>query len=179
MLPLASSAARVEVPVDVGIGPAAYWFFGPMVQHRGAMPHFGLKLNVKAVLDQEWLERNRDVIAMRYRKMAEGVSEVRFSPSILIPDALIVSPRLDQLDGTGIYGVTWRPFSLGIPLTARKRAGAWQPSRGRIDFELGLLFTYAYIQSSFAAISDTHFVRPGIDAMLEMACCIEFSAIAG
>src|SRR5687768_9553159 len=112
----AIAAAKTEIPVDVGIGPAAYYFFGPVNDPRWPIPHFGLKLNVYAVLDEEFLDRNRGRIPKAYKKAAESLTEVRITPSIFIPDALIISPKSSRFDGTGIYGITWRPLSLGVPL---------------------------------------------------------------
>ena len=83
--------------------------------------------------------------------------EVRYSPSLLIPDALIISPALEN---TGVYGVSWRPISAG--LTLFDGAGA------RMQLAAGLLLTYAYIHSSLAQIPATHFARPGIDLGAEL-----------
>jgi hypothetical protein len=170
LLPATSFAGRLKVPVDVGIGPAGYWFFGPLMDNRGATPHFGLKLNVYAVIDDEYIESHRNEIPPKYVKMAEGITEVRITPSFLIPDSLIISPKIDSpnFGSTGIYGITWRPLSIGFPLTGRKKPGAWKKSSGHLDLRLGLIFTYAYIYSDFPTIPTTHFVRPGLDFMLEM-----------
>ncbi len=166
-LSVPSHAATVTVPVDVGVGPAAYWFFGPLTGNRGAVPHFGLKVNVLAVIDAEALKANRDRIPAQYRRAAEGLSEVRVSPSLFIPDSLILSPKAEGLGGTGVYGVTWRPISLGFPLSSPKRAGFREKSRGSLDLQAGLVITYAFIYSDFAGVPTTHFIRPGIDLKLE------------
>ncbi|MHB8878660.1 MAG: hypothetical protein ACYC8T_33590, partial [Myxococcaceae bacterium] len=121
VLPGVSFAAKATVPIDIGVGPAAYWFFGPLTDNRGSLPHFGLKINVLAVIDQETLKANRDKIPSQYKKMAERMTEVRISPSIFIPESFIISPKTDSLGGTGVYGVTWRPISLGVPLVGGKK----------------------------------------------------------
>lgn len=90
LVPAAASAQRVTVPVDVGVGPAAFAFFGPVFDDQPI--HTGLKLSVEAVLDKEWLKKNQRRVPPRYRKYAKSLDEVRISPSILIPDALIISP---------------------------------------------------------------------------------------
>lgn len=165
LLPATARGATAEIPVDVGIGPAACWFFGPLTDERGAIPHLGLKLNVEAVIDAEFIDRNQALIPAQYRRQAQHVSEIRVRPLflILVPDSLVLSPRLDALGGTGIYGATWRPLSLGIPLYGHTRG---RPSAIHLDLDAGLLFTYAYIQS--VAFPDTHFLRPGIDVKLEL-----------
>jgi len=159
-------AATATVPIDIGVGPAAYWFFGPLTDNRGAMPHFGLKINLLAVIDQETIKANRDRIPANYRKMAEKMTEVRISPSIFIPESFIISPKVDALGGTGVYGVTWRPLGVGIPLLGGAKPGSWQKSSTSIDLKAGLLITYAFIYSDF--LPTTHFIRPGLDLCLEI-----------
>ncbi len=168
VVPSTSFAARLKVPVDVGIGPAAYWFFGPLTDNRWPMPHFGLKLNVYGVIDEEMIDANRRSIPPKYQKMAQGVTEVRISPSFLIPDSLIISPKISSpnFGGTGMYGATWRPLSLGFPLAGRNKPGSFNKSRGRLDLRLGLLVTYAFIYSDL--LPTTHFIRPGLDLTLEL-----------
>ncbi|MFZ5470935.1 MAG: hypothetical protein ACOZIN_16025 [Myxococcota bacterium] len=166
LLPVAALAARVRVPVDVGVGPAAYYFFGPVADERWPVPHFGLKLNVEAVIDQNVIRENRRAIPPKYLKQAEKITELRVSPSLFIPDALILSPQTPYTGGTGIYGITWRPLALTVPLFGRKPAGSWKKSRGALDFEAGLLLTYAFLHSE--TLPTTHFLRPGIDLTLEL-----------
>jgi hypothetical protein len=160
LLPTVATAAKITVPLDVGIGPAAYYFFGPVNDERWPIPHFGLKLSLAAVIDRELIDRNRNAIPKRYRKLASGVSEVRISPSIFIPDAFIISPKLPALGSTGMYGVTWRPASVGVPI------GGGPKSAGRISLEAGLILTYLFLHSD--TLPTTHFIRPGIDLMVEI-----------
>lgn len=145
--PAASAAARLEVPVDLGVGPAAYLITGPVFDDQPV--HFGLKISLAAVIDRQTIERNKNRIPKQYRKLAAGVDEVRITPSVLIPDALILSPKVR---GTGLWGVTWRPVGVGVPL-----------ARGRLSLRLdaGLLLTYAFLHSD--ALPNTHFLRPGVD----------------
>jgi hypothetical protein len=143
---------KVEVPVDVGIGPAAYLISGPVFADQPV--HFGLKINVEAVIDKEWIRRNERAIPSRFRGMARNVNEVRISPSIFIPDALFISPKLRN---TGIFGITWRPLSVGQPFGSgpvKLRLGA------------GLLATYFFLYSD--VLPTTHFLRPGVDLMAEL-----------
>lgn len=158
-LPLAArsaSAREYTVPVDVGIGPAAYLITGPVGDDQTA--HYGMKFNVEAVIDKEWIRKNPNAVPKKYRKQAKQVAEIRFSPSIFIPDAFFISPKTEN---TGIYGVTWRPVGLNLNLL---RAG---PLRFRAGG--ALLLTYAYVDSD--VFDDTHFARPGLDlgAELELA----------
>jgi hypothetical protein len=165
--PLAQ-AEPVTVPVDVGVGPAAYVISGPVFDDQPV--HGGLKLSVQAIIDQATLRAHQDRIPSRYRDQALRMTEVRFSPSIFIPDALIISPKLRN---TGLYGVTWRPLSVGMPLL--------QGGPVRFGLAAGLLLTYAYLYSDLVEIPTTHFIRPGIDvgAELEVALSSWFLVSAG
>lgn len=158
-------AARVQVPIEVGVGPAAYWFFGPLADSRGAVPHFGLKLNADAVIDQELIAANRERIPSRYRKMADGVQEARIG-YLFVPDALILSPKLQSLDGTGVFGATWRPLGLSLPLSGQR--SGWRKGGARLELLAGLLLTYAFIYSDLPAVPATHFLRPGLDLGLRL-----------
>lgn len=161
----ASARRGVKVPVDVGVGPAAYWFFGPVADERWPMPHFGLKLSVAAVLDEGFL-RSSAAIPEKYRSMARGLTEVRIPASPFIPDALILSPRLPGRSETSVWGATWRPFGVGFPLLGKKSGRGVQRPGPSLDLDFGLLLTYAYVRST--TVPTTHFVRPGLDGMLEL-----------
>ncbi len=184
-LPLAAAAAAVsllgaasahaateKVPIDLGLGPAAYHFFGAIGDDQPV--HFGLKISLEAVIDQKMIRRNQRKVPANYRKMARGMDEVRYSPSVFIPDALIISPKYKD---TGIYGITWRPLGLGLPLLTGKV---------RLSLGAGLLLTYAFIHTDLdddlppgapaPSVRDTHFLRPGLDlgAELEIALTQSF-----
>lgn len=154
LFPLHAFAARVTVPVDVGIGPSAYLINGPISDDQ--FTHFGLKFNLEAVIDQEWVRKNPRAIPKKYRGMAKKITEVRISPSIFIPDSFFISPKIKN---TGIYGVTWRPLSLSQP---------FGPEAVKLRLSAGLLLTYAFIHSDLATIPTTHFIRPGADLSAEV-----------
>jgi hypothetical protein len=159
LLPTVAAAQRtVTAPVDVGVGPAAFFFFGPVFNDQPL--HTGLKLNVEAVLDQEWLRKNQALIPRKYRKRALKSGEIRFSPAVLalIPDSLIISPKYRN---TGIYGATWKPLGIGLPLSS---------SPVRFSVDAGLLLTYAYLYSSLETVGTTHLLRPG----LQLGADLEF-----
>lgn len=164
VVPCASAIAAprktaVTVPVDVGVGPAALLITGPVFRDQPV--HGALKISVAAVLDREFIRKNEKRIPAKYRKMAKGVHEVRISPSIFIPDELILSP---PVRGTGLYGITFRPLSLGVPLLS-----------GPVSFDVGagLLLTYAFLHSD--ALPTTHFLRPGIDLQAELELALSKS----
>jgi hypothetical protein len=156
------AAAGVKVPVDVGFGPAGFWFHGPLLDNRGAVPHFALMINVHAVIDKAWIEENRSAIPARYQKMADGITEVRIGPSIFIPSVLYLSPKVGALGGVGMYGATWTPIGLTLLSGGQKSARDWNKSRGRFHLDASLVLTYLFIHSDLPAIPTTHFIRPGL-----------------
>jgi hypothetical protein len=151
----ARAATPVTVPVDVGVGPAAYVITGRVADDQPI--HLGLKISVQAIIDQATLQQHQKRIPPRMRARVLRMKEVRISPSIFIPDALIISP---QARNTGIYGVTWRPVGLNVPLAEGEAV--------RLRLQAGLLLTYAFLHSKLAQIPTTHFLRPGVDAGAEL-----------
>ena len=158
----------VVVPVDVGIGPAAYWFSGRLFENRGWLPHFGIQINVQAIIDKDLIEANWNRVPDKYRGMAASITELRVSPSFLIPSALIISPKLDALGGVGMYGATWTPIGLTLISTGQKSARDWNPSRGRFSLDADLLLTALFIHSDFPAIPMTFFFRPGVQLKMTL-----------
>ncbi len=148
------------VPVDVAIGPALLHGFGKVGADQRF--HYGLKVSVQAIIDQALIKRNLDKIPAKYRGLARGVKEARISPSIFIPDTLIISPKLEN---TGMYGITWRPVAITVPLVRRPV---------RFDVSPGLILTYAFLHSDTltgpdgGVVSSMHFARPGLDVKVEL-----------
>ncbi len=167
---LASSAlaAKVTVPADVGIGPEGYWFYGPLLENRGGVPHFALGIDVYAVIDQDWLRENASRIPNKYKSQAAKITELKIGPSLFIPSTLYISPSIDALNGVGLFGATWKPLGLTLVSTGQKSERSWNQSRGRFNLEANLLLTYFYVYSNlrgqaFAGIPGTHFLRPGAE----------------
>jgi hypothetical protein len=153
---VAEAQRRVTAPVDIAVGPAALFFFGPVFDDQPL--HTGLKINVEAVLDKEWLRKNQALIPRKRRGQISGMGEIRYAPAILalIPDMLIISPKYRN---TGMYGATWKPLGFGLGLT---------PSPVRLSLDAGLVLTYAYMYSE--TLPATHFLRPG----LQLSADLEF-----
>lgn len=149
---------RVTVPVDVGIGPTFNLISGPVFQDQPV--HFGGRLNMYAVIDRKFLRQNWACIPPQYRGYARGVTEARIKPAFLnlIPRELIISPKIPDLNNTGIYGIGWNLFSLGL-------APISDPFR--VSLTLGLPVKYMYIHSDTLG-SPTHFARPGLEAMFDI-----------
>jgi hypothetical protein len=154
LLPQEALAGRVTVPVDVGIGPAANWITGPIADDQ--WPHYGIKLSVLAILDQQLLRRERNRIPPAYREMITRMHEIRFSPSILIPDSLIISPKLPKTN-TAIYGITWKPASVGLP---------FGEGPVKLSLDAGVVLTSFYEYST--VLPSTFFLRPGLDIQADL-----------
>lgn len=157
-------ANEVEVPVDVGVGPAfsmlgnplsdGALLSGPVVEDQPF--HYGLRLEIAAVIDREWVRENPRAVPRKYRGMFRPGTEVRIRPLILslIPRTLHISPKFGE---TSVYGATWRLLGAGVSL--------WRSGESRIGVRAGLIGTYAHIASE-AFDSPTHFFRPGLSAGL-------------
>jgi hypothetical protein len=163
-----SALASVTVPADLGIGPEGVWFFGPLVANRGAVPHFALSFNLHAVIDRAWIQQNQHAIPASYRGMADRVNEVKIGPSIFIPSRLYISPPIDALGGTGMFGVSWTPIGLTLVSTGQKDTSAWNKSRGRLVIDSSLLLTYLFVFNTLGLefVPPTHFFRPGLELKL-------------
>ncbi|MFK7825443.1 MAG: hypothetical protein AB8G05_14920 [Oligoflexales bacterium] len=124
---------------------------------------------------------HKNKIPKKYHDAVRKVDEVRVG-FILIPDSVIISPR-NQEKELQLYGVTWRPIGLGIPLKI---------GNAKLTMGTGLVFTYMYVNIGNYKLIDqekltdidsensnifldqvTHFLRPGID--LRLALELKFS----
>ena len=150
---LAAPPQTITVPVDIAAGPAALWFSDAIGSDQ--LGHFALKIRVEAILSHTLIHNNIQRVPAQYRNLAEGMAEVRYRPSLLIPEELIVSPKLFH---TGMYGMTWRPLQLGLNLVA----GA-----APLGLSAGLDLTYAFIHSDSLGFAWMNFLRPGLDLQLE------------
>ena len=144
-LPATVSAELIEVPVNVGVGPALFVITGDVQKNKS--PHFGLQLDVAAIIDKPTLKKSKGKIPKKYRNQVKRLDEVRVGV-LYIPDALIISPG--DSASASIYGATFRPLSVGMPV-------------GALKLSAGALLTYAYMKGD-AIGGTTHFLRPGVDA---------------
>jgi len=143
----AAHAAKVTVPIDIGVGPSVLTWTGALAEDQ--VWHTGLSISAAAIIDKKTLKKHKKKIPKQYRKQVMKMDEVRIG-YMLVPDTLVISPRREH---TAMYGVTWSPVSMGVPLSdgpVRLRAGA------------DLLLTYTYIDSDLASLGTTHFLRPGL-----------------
>jgi hypothetical protein len=140
-------AAKITLPVDVGVGPAVHLISGQIQQDQQI--HTGLVFSLQAVIDKQAIKKYANKIPKKYRQAAKSMTEVRVSPSIFIPDTIFISPKVEN---TGIYGISWAPTGVSVPLVK---------GNTKVTARAGLRLTYAYIDSD--TLGTTHFLRPGID----------------
>ena len=107
--------AKVEVPINVGLGPSLFYMPGLDEQRTW---HTGLHLDLYAVLDQELIRREAHRIPRQYRGLAKKQREIRIAPLwlALVPDALVLSPG----DTLSLYGASWSLWGYGIALLDTK-----------------------------------------------------------
>lgn len=148
--------AAVTVPVNVGFGPTFNMVTGPIQADQEY--HYGLRLELAAIIDKKTIKRFKHKIPKKYRKMATSMGEFRYKPSILIPSHLFVSPRSEN---TGMYGVSWTPVGVSLPILPGPTL--------RLNIGVGLQLTYAYIATKVDGLQETiHFLRPGLEGKAEL-----------
>lgn len=145
----------VTVPIDIGIGPATHFVSGPVYREQAVVT--GLEFSAEAVIDHATIKKYKNRIPAQYRKLALSMDEVRISHP-LIPHTIFLSPEGVAGATVGMYGLSLRPVSLGLPLLSGKGLKA--------DLDLGLRLTFAYVHSATIP-SPTYFLRPGLDPKLE------------
>lgn len=150
-------AAELEVPLEVGVGPATHTWFGPVATDQPL--HTGLIITADVVLDRAWFRDNGDAVPARWRGLAGSVDEVRIRPLWYLPESLIISPAFND---TGMVGASWRPISVGVPLLT---------SPVRIGWDVGARLTALYMWSNTLPNptdpKGTFFLRPGLDTSFE------------
>jgi hypothetical protein len=145
----------VTVPIDIGVGPAGHLLTGPVFREQPVLG--GIEFSAEAIIDHATIKRYKNRIPAQYRKAAMSMDEVRISHP-LIPHTIFLSPAGIGGSTVGMYGISFRPIALGIPLLSGPL---------RVDLDLGLRLTYAYLHSEVLP-SPTHFLRPGLDPKLEV-----------
>ncbi|MEZ4742585.1 MAG: hypothetical protein R3B45_09080 [Bdellovibrionota bacterium] len=178
-LPSINLYAVTEVPINLGIGPSKF-YVPEKLGRDDTKPFSGFRLHIKAVVNKALLEKNKRKIPEKFRKSLQKVEEVRVG-FILIPESIMLGWRTVP-GGPEIWGATWKPLSLGLPL----RIGP-----ARLSLSLGLVGTYAYVNTGRYKIPEdddievpnqssepapdsisyvnqvTHFFRPGAQANID------------
>ena len=121
----------VEIPINIGLGPTAMKFSGPMDESDETY-YLGLKLDIAAVVTKEVIKKKKGKIPKKYRKMAEKIGEAKIS-HMLIPKNIVFASNSED---SSVYGATWQPLGIGAPI----RAGILS-----LRLSLGLVFSYYYL----------------------------------
>jgi len=145
----------VEVPLNIGFGPALNYIPGVISDDQTF--HYSLKLDMFAVLDKDFIESHKNRVPKKYRGLLEGKDEFRIS-YIFIPESLIISPKIEN---TGIYGINFRPISLGLPFVSNKNF--------KNGLSLGLNLSYMFIHSDkiFDGKGSMNFLRPALNLQFD------------
>jgi hypothetical protein len=99
---------EIEVPINIGIGPAFFWIPGV----AGSSLHPGVKFDLYAVITPKVLQEHKDKIPKQYMKYVNMEEEMHITQlwMLLLPKYLIISPG----DEGSIYGGLWSFFGLGM-----------------------------------------------------------------
>lgn len=108
--PNPQTSNEVEVPLNIGIGPALFWI--PGIASREWHP--GFTLAPYGVITPQALAHNKDKIPAKYRRYLNSMREIHVAPAwmILIPTYVIVSPGALGSDDA-VYGAIWSLLSIG------------------------------------------------------------------
>jgi len=150
----------VEIPINVGIGPAFFWIPGVLDREF----HPGAKLELYAVLTPKILQENEQKIPKKYRKYVNMKEEMQISPlwMSLIPEYLIISPGKEDY----IYGGLWSIFGLSINFVKTEMIKL----KGQLILPT---ITYIYTHAEKNAPDTQHLL--GVGAMLNIENTIQFS----
>jgi hypothetical protein len=162
-LGLATAQAKtpVTIPIEIGAGPSVQTFFGKLSEQQSM--HYGLKLDLAAVINQEIIKKFKKKIPKKYRKLSKKIGEVRFKPSPipLIPTTITISPS----DSNPTYGAIWDTFGIGTGI-------------GPIKLNIGLPIIYSYIGYMKGTEKESmHLLRPSLSAAASLN--LQFSKSIG
>lgn len=160
-----NNTRAAEIPINVGLGPSVF-MIPDAVAHSKIDPFYGLNLKIKAIIDKATIEKNKDQIPAKFRNAVSKTNEVRIG-YLYIPSNILLSSG-NTPDKPSIYGATWKPISLDLPV----RLGSTSLSIGT-----ELVITYAMmtvghrsqdVENDAITRSTTHFIRPGLGLSAEL-----------
>jgi len=153
---------EVEVPINIGVGPA--FFYIPGVVGRDLHP--GAKFDLYAVITPKILHEHENKIPKNYKKYVNLDKEMHITTLwlMLLPKYLIISPPGEEK--SYIYGGLWTLFSLTNELLKSERV--------ELGWEL-VLPTISYIYANAKKNEPDGQHLWGVGAMLRIANTIRFS----
>ncbi|MCX7943895.1 MAG: hypothetical protein N2746_05240 [Deltaproteobacteria bacterium] len=155
LLFFAGSALAENVPLNLGFGPALNYI--PKIISNDQFLHYSLKLDIYAVLDRDFIEKHKSKIPKKYRKFVESKDELRVS-YIFIPESLFISPKYQN---TGIYGINFRPLSLGLPIVKT------DTFKNRLNMGINLTYLFIHSDKIFNEKGSMHFLRPALNLQFD------------
>jgi hypothetical protein len=150
---------EVEVPINIGVGPAYFWIPGVV----GRSLHPGAKLDLYAVITPQMLKEHENKIPKKYKKYVNMEEEMHIKPiwMLLFPKYLVISPG-----ESSIYGGFWYFLSLAGNLLKSNRV--------ELEWELVLpTVSYLYTDAKKNNPDTQHLF--GLGAMLRIENTIKFS----
>jgi hypothetical protein len=150
---------EIEVPINVGIGPALFWIPGVVDREL----HTGAQLELYAVLTPKILQENKNKIPEKYRKFVNMKEEMYISPLwlALIPKYIVISPREEN----SIYGGLWSLLGISINF--------WKTQQIKLSGALNLP-TLTYLYASERSEPNAQHIL-GAGAMLNIENRVQFS----
>jgi hypothetical protein len=103
-------AGEEVVPVEATVGGAGHFFTGNL--QKDTPIHYGLKLDLEAVISKELIKKHKKKIPKNYRKYAGKLDSVNYSPLPWLPDTLLISP----MPTSQVYGAIWSFIGIGTGL---------------------------------------------------------------
>jgi len=152
----------VEVPINIGVGPAFFWIPGVV----GRDLHLGAKFDLYAVITPKMLHEHQNKIPAKYKKYVNMEEEMHVTMlwMTLIPKYLIISPG-PEAEGS-IYGGLWSIIGIS--------GNFFKNNLIELKGE-AVLPTISYIYTN-APKNDPHTQHLfGIGAMLRLGNTIKFS----
>jgi len=162
LIPLswAKEKKEIDVPINIGVGPAFFWIPGVM----GKELHPGAKLDLYAVITPQMLQENENKIPKKYKKYVNMNEEMHMTPfwMTIIPKYLIINPQAENY----IYGGLWS--ILGISNTFFKSKSI------KLEGEL-ILPTISYLYTTAPKNDPNTQHLFGIGAMARLENTIKFN----
>ncbi|MCL1956459.1 MAG: hypothetical protein FWF63_03970 [Fibromonadales bacterium] len=156
----AKEKKEVEIPINIGIGPAYFWIPGVV----GKDLHPGVKFDLYAVITPKILHEYEDKIPKKYKKFVNMDGEMHVSPlwMSLIPKYLIINPEAES----SIYGGIWSILGMSHSFLKSKF----------IEIEVDLtLPTISYLYTNAPKNYPETQNLWGVGAMLRLENTIKFS----
>ncbi len=147
-------AVPIEIDANVGIGPQ--WLSANGALGDAGPGFLAFPLDLYGIVDAGDLVKIRKHTPKKYKAMVPK-SEIRVSPSIFIPEQLIISPEIGG--GPAMYGASWTPLTLTHDFVDRSKVNVYVAA--------GPTLTVAVLPDDGIGQDPTVFARPGLKGKFE------------